>query len=854
MSATKKMLGATLITVSLSAGMTYSADATVSAADQLGWVTDQLNMCGGYYVEQPFVYPVQVTKNNLVEVTGDQSLFSQKGTTFLEGNVTLNRYGQQLTANKAYLYRDPTTGKLSKLDMIGNVHLREPNTLVIGKEGHYNFVTKEKTLTDILYRTSMVGKQIVGPTITEQEMQNQRRISGVTAWGFADEFSQTEPRVYDLSRTTYTTCPPVNPAWHVKASHIIINKNTGRGHATNARIYVKSIPVFYFPYIDFSVDRQRKSGFLWPTVGASNKWGPYVTTPYYWNLAPNYDMTITPGLLTKRGIQLTDSIRYLTETSTGTVDLSILPNDLYFQDFQKATKEDPNFSQSSSTITQAEFNRLMNDSPTRKGLFWRNAAWFNKHWSSHLDVSYAGDDYYMRDFGSLNQITQNQLLQQGDISYKGENWNFISRIQMYQTLHPVNETNVQNQYRRFPQIVWNGDYPDQKFGLEYFINDELTHFDIRNTPGTTANQPIGNRLNIQPGISLPINTPYFYINPRMQIALTEYNLYQVNDTGTPTNIQRHVPIFDLASGLTLTRDVGLFSTDYQQTLEPQIYYTRIPYRNQISIPTFDTTVNTLSYDQLFNYNRFTGIDRIGDANQVGVGVATRFINQNTGEEKIRLGVGEILYFSNRRVTFCNNTSCTDNPFNPDNHRRLSPISGLFNYNVNPLWNLGSNALFNPITKTLDNSTMGLHYKSDETHILNFGYGYVRNGDVLAGLSVNSSKNNLKLTDFSFIWPVYGEMNLIGRWTENWNQHHLQNLLYGLQYDTCCWAVRLVGGTAFTGYVTDKPTNNTTPKQSAYNNDFYIQFTLKGLGNVGSGDPTSLLRSIAGYNTQFGQEF
>ncbi|EKD71565.1 MAG: organic solvent tolerance protein, partial [uncultured bacterium] len=270
--------------------------------------------------------------------------------------------------------------------------------------------------------------------------------------------------------------------------------------------------------------------------------------------------------------------------------------------------------------------------------------------------------------------------------------------------------------------------------------------------------------------------------------------------------------------------------------------------NQATIPTFDTTVNTLTYDQLFNYNRFSGIDRIGDANQVGVGVSTRLIDQETGLEKVRLGVGDIIYFANRRVTFCNNTSCTDNPFNPDNHRRLSPISGLLEYKVNPLWNLSSNAIWNPISKQLDNSRIGLHYKLDEIYIANLGYSFVRNGDVLSGINVNSSKNNLKLTDFSIGWPVVSDISAVGRWSQNWNQHHLQNLLYGLQYDTCCWAMRFVAGRAYIGL---DPNNNNKPQ---YNSQAYIQFALKGLGNIGSGNPSGLLNSITGYNTQFGQEF
>lgn len=828
-----------------------------SAAKALGWVeepSNSLNYCGGYFLDQAFTYPVSVEKNNLVEITSNQTLFSQKGTSILEGKVTVTRTGQQITANKAYLYRDPVTGKLSAMDMIGNVNLREPNTLVVGKQGHYNFETKAKSLSDIVYRTAMRSdRTLIGSNIPTAETQKARKISSLTAWGEAQTFSSAEPRIYEFTAASFSTCPPVDPTWKLKASHIVLNKNTGRGYAVNARLLVKGIPVFYTPYINFPIDSRRKSGFLWPTLGANNKFGPYFLAPFYWNMAPNYDMTITPALLAKRGVQFTDDFRYLSTTNTGKIDLSIIPYDRYFHNTQLAAKENPASANPSNAntpaITSAEINRLINASPTRRGFFWRDDAQYNPHWSSHVDFNYASDDYYLRDFGSnLNEITANTLLQEGDLNFKSENWNFIGRLQTYQTLHPVDSYPVQNQYRRLPQLIFNGDYPDQPFGLEYFIDNEITHFEFQNAPGTTPNLPVGNRMNVQPGISWPLYSPAFYLNPRLQVALTQYSLARTSATQIPSSNRRAVPIFDIASGLTFNRELVLFHHAFEQTLEPQIYYTYIPYRNQTSLPVFDTTVNTLTYDQIFNYNRFSGIDRIGDANQIGVGVTSRFLDQNSGVEKIRLGVGDIIYFADRRVTLCNTQTgpvgCTDAPQNPNDHYRLSPVSGFANYTVNPDWSLSDTTIWNPTTKQLDNNTIGVHYEPNINHIINFGYSFVRNGDPFSGIMTNTAQNNLKLTDISFSWPVIREnISAVGRWTEDWSTNHFQNLLYGVQYDTCCWAVRLVGGRTFTNIV-----NNTLH----YNNEYYIQFALKGLGEVGP-NPTKLLSTISGYPAQFGQD-
>lgn len=818
-------------------------------AQQLGWVMSPENNCGGYYVDQPFVFPVEVTKNNSVAITSNQTLFAQHGTSILEGKVTATREGQQITANKAFLYRD-TNGKLSSMELMGNVHLREPNTVVVGKTGHYDFASKAKSLKHIFYRTSFNGKEISGPNVTPQETHSARKITSLTAWGRAYEFSQTEPKIYELSKGSFSTCPPINPAWRVKASRLVLNKNTGRGYATNARLLVKNIPVFYTPYLNFSIDKQRKTGFLWPVIGGSSSWGPYFLAPFYWNMAPNYDMTITPGLLTKRGLQLSDNFRYLSHLGSGKLQLSVLPSDKLFSEQQTSSKE--KYGTNTNPMIQAELNRLLNDSTTRKSVIWRDDSRFNEHWSSHIDFNYAGDDYYYRDFGnSLNEVTENQLLQEADLNYKGQNWNFIGRLQNYQTLHPiqeVTETPIQNQYRRLPQLLLNMDYPDQSYGFEYFMLTEATHFDIRNNPGVSTNMPIGDRYNVQPGISLPLSTAGAYLNPRIQLAMTQYNLYQTAGTVTPTNKRRVVPIFDVASGLTFERDTNLFSQFFQQTFEPQAYYTYIPYRNQASIPTFDTTVNTLTYDQLFNYNRFSGIDRIGDANQVGAGMTSRLIEQDTGIEKARLGIGEIMYFSTREVTLCNNQAiCTDYPDNKSNLQRFSPVSGLLKYNVSPSWNLNANSLWNPTTRQVDSSSVTLQYKPNEQHIVNLGFSFVRNGDIFTGIATNTASNNLKLTDFSFAWPVVSDISAVGRWSEDWNTYRFQNILYGLQYDTCCWAVRFVGGRAFT--------NLSAQNTPQYNTTYYIQFALKGLGDMGagSGNATSMLSSITGYNTKFGQE-
>lgn len=387
-------------------------------ATQLGWITDYHNYCGGYFLDQAFPTP-DLKRNNAIEITTHEGLITQRHTSILEGDVTLTRLGQQVIANKMFLNRDPTTFKLSTADMIGNVRIREPNSLIIGKRGQYNFNTHEKSLIHVSYRTSFDGKDLLGPHVTAQQMEKPHKITAMTAWGKAHHFSQTQPRVYELTNASYSTCPPIAPIWRVKAKHIVLNKNTGRGYATHARLLIKEIPVFYIPYINFSIDNKRKSGLLWPTVGVNNKYGPYFLAPIYWNIAPNEDMTITPGFLSKRGLQLSDQFRYLTYQGEGMARFSILPGDQFFANFKDT--QQTKYGNYSDPSTKAELNRLLNSSNTRKAFSWVDRSRFNDNWFSHIDFNYAGDDYYLRDFGSnLNEISANQLLQEGELNYKNQ--------------------------------------------------------------------------------------------------------------------------------------------------------------------------------------------------------------------------------------------------------------------------------------------------------------------------------------------------------------------------------------------------------------------------------------------------
>jgi len=803
-------------------------------ATELGWNQDKDSKCGGYYLDQAF--PVgALRKDKSIEITGDQLLFAQKGTSTGQGKITISRQGQQITANQAWLFRNPATKKLSAIKLSDHIILREPNQSVAAETGYLNLTSHEETLHNLYYRTNVpTGQQKSAPPLTNAELSRPRKISGLTAFGQAETFNRSIPNVYEFENVSYSTCPPLVHAWHVRASHIELNKNTGRGTATNARIYLRNVPIFYTPWLNFPIDSRRQTGFLPPILGSSSKSGARLGAPFYWNMAPDHDLTLTPTIMLKRGLQLAANFRYLTKSSVGALSLNILPNDNAFSNYQSATTK--KYQASSDSTIQAELRRLNNASTTRQSISLINQTKFNDHWSGTINYNRVSDDYYLNDFSSnLNQTTENQLLQQARLNYENINWQFGANIQGYQTLHPVDDASVENQYIRLPQLTLNGGKPDVFNGFNLLVKSEITHFVISHNPGSSTQSPEGTRAHLQPGIERPINNSWSYFTPRIQLALTQYQL--THQQSHSANINRALPIFDVHSGLYFDRDINIGNTDWQQTLEPQLYYTYVPYHKQSQIPLFDTAANTLNYDQLFNYTRFSGIDRISDANQISYGIVTRFINSDSGLERFHAGIGQIFYFHSRQVTL------SGQPTAEDSYNK-SPVAGQLGWQINSAWNLHADSIWSVQKNGFDNQNITLSYLPAVNKIINLSYGFVRNGDVLSTDQPNSATSNLSQTDLSFAWPVTSRWSAVGRWTQNWNHHHFQNLLYGLQYDTCCWAVRFVAARAFTGL--------TEHNTFQYDTGIFVQFALKGLGNFGD-DPSQLLNSsVANYQPAFGQ--
>lgn len=807
----------------------------------LGWVQDRniKNLCGGYYLDPDIIakYPnPQAISKAPITITATQpALISEYGESKLKGNVTITQPGREVTANEVTIYRDATTGNIKTGTLTGNVHLREYGKLVIAKKANWDYQNKIMSLEDAIYR-----------------MLHPMPTGNIYGWGKAKKVLRDALGVLKLNKASYSTCSPSNMSWKIWGDKIDLNKNTGRGSVSNALFYVRDVPVFYVPYYTFPIDKRRKSGFLFPVLGYSGTDGAKIGFPYYFNLAPNYDLTLTPNIITKRGILGEGLFRYLTPNSSGNIDLEFIPNDRVFKKFQQDALDIYQNINPQNFLTQLE-----SSSDNRTYLSMKNNTIFNSHWSSNLDVNYVSDDYFLQDFkGIPNNSDDDQLLNRADVNYASEHWNFLGRLQAFQTLHPLTVSPFADyQYRRLPQLDLFGNYPDEKHNLDYKLSSELVNFDTDHIFDLVTNKviPVGGRLNVQPIVDAPLNWVEGYFTPEIQLPMTVYGLrhnllgpqdiqdYPIDHLPNEqkNNITRFLPVVTADGGLFFNRDLSLFNNNYTQTLEPRMYYLLVPEHSQDAIPLFDTTLNPFTFDQLFQYNRFSGIDRLGDANQVSLALTTRILDGYSALEKFKAGIGQAYLFHRHKVCILNSNGIPDCSTDPLANSNISPLVGQLQYDLTPKVDAAANIAYDFKAKHVDNGAVNLTYHDEKNRIGTVGYNYILHGEP----NNDNTITNLSRINLAFSLPLQQRWNVIGNWNFNLTQDHPISFFYGLEYESCCFAVRLVQNQNYIG--TD--VNN----KDTFNRTTYLQFLLKGLGSVGTSDAGGLLTTqIPGYRDNF----
>ena len=753
----------------------------------------------------------QATDDIHTYIQAEHAALAATGTSTLHGNVEIQRNNSIIHAQTARLYRDPITKKITHIELINNVQYYEPGKLLIADHATFNADTHSGRIYDVLYRF--------------MTKTHSPAIANMSAWGQARFAKQFTNKDYIFKETTYTTCAPQDLSWHIKAQSIQLNHKESTGTAHHAVLYMHKIPIFYTPYLTFPTNKARKSGFLLPTKGYSNVGGFDIALPYYLNLAPNYDATITPRIFTRRGLMLGGQFRYLTSAANGIIDGTFLPSDPAYRQFLQSN------SNVLSNFDQLSTNRwlLKTDDTTQ----------LTEHLNAHLAYQQVSDNYYLQDFSNnLDIVTQRQLLQQGDITYADPHWLVRTMLQRYQTIQPINEVPILDTYERLPQIVANGIYTQLPMETELNITGEYDQFQWPNQLQSMAQGP---RLYINPALSIPRQNNWSYIRPSVELVGRYYTATN-NTTDYQQTFSQAIPRYMVDSGLYFDRTTAIFKHSFTQTLEPRLYYLYVPYQNQTAIPVYDSAYMIFNLEQLFRNNRFSGFDRIGDANQVALSLTSRWIDDQSGMEKITLGLGELFYFSNRQVVLCqsNTGTCEDSPYtlgylSPT--AQNSPIAARAVYAMNKQWSINSDYVWNPNVHSTNNAHIDLRYQALMNHIFSLGYTYMVNGDLTA-LAVNPALVQgapLNQASFAYAWPFNDQWSSLGAYSYDISQNYTMMAFLGVQYDSCCWAVRVMGGESFQSFNT-----NLDP---IYNKNIYFQILWKGLGSVGTSDPQSVIKSF-----------
>ncbi|MBV34692.1 MAG: organic solvent tolerance protein [Rickettsiales bacterium] len=612
--------------------------------------------------------------------------------------------------------------------------------------------------------------------------------------GRAENIRVDNKQVLTLSNTDFSTCPEDQKSWVFESDEIVIDRDSGWGKAYNSVVKIADIPVFYLPYITFPVDDRRKTGLLPPSFSNSNRNGRDISAPYYVNLAPNYDLTLTPRYMTSRGSMLGTEFRYLTPQNYGELFFEYLPNDKAATNNNGEALPDKRWQYDLDHTTQ-----------------------FTDNWSSGIAARKVSDDGYFQDFGgSIEDSNQDILSQNLYVQYLSQDWLMRTEYQDWQLLNSPVE-----RYTIAPRVQLTRFFEPSDSGFEAKIHSELTRFDKDNA--VTAE-----RYHVEPSVAWSHETLYSFFRPELSFAYTQYE--QTDLSGNDQSIDRSLPTLSIDTGLFFERTLNFDDGDITQTLEPRLFYLYTPYEEQQNIAIYDTSLPTLNFTQLFSRNRFSGIDRIGDANQVSGAITSRFLDEQ-GREKASVSIGRTVYLKDRKVTMLNLPVETD---------KQSGLLAEVNWRWTDSIEVKSAIEWNDQTNETTHGLVNLHYEPKENHILNLGHRYRK--------TVNRTQEEAEL---AFAWPMAQDWRLLGRYNQDLTENRTNDSFLGLEYESCCWAVRVVAR-RYINIQLDSQGALVPDQPDEHSSGVYVQFVLKGIGSLQGSTTKFLEDSIYGYEDLLGK--
>ncbi|WP_429235869.1 LPS assembly protein LptD [Aeromonas salmonicida] len=755
-------------------------------------------LCYDYVPKVEKLAPGKDANAQPVEVDADRLEAKQGGTAVYQGDVKVRQGVRKFDSDYAELDQ-----KSRDVIAIGNIYYNDGQITV----------TSDKTLKSNL------------DTKNSELEEGKYQVHGSPVRGSADRVTMTNNNQnITLEGAQYTTCPPGQEVWTLKAGSIDIDQAEVFGEAWNASLWLYDYPVFYFPYINFPIKDERKTGLLYPGYTQSSKNGMDITQPFYWNIAPNYDATITSRFMDRRGLMEQVEFRYMPDPAhVGSLYFENLAND-------KQYDETPSLNEKLSD----GHRYLLNARHTSR--FADNAMRVSVDYTKVRDRDYN----YFNDFSpKVGTQVENQLQQSLMAGYFQQNWNLNTEVRTYQILL----ASAQQPHELMPRI--NHNYYHQGNWYDLAWNTEVTRFGYNNTQASAQNLGdayTGTRVYTAPTLTMPlIDEAGYYLDSQYKLMYTRYD-QEVPDNMSSTFtkrftpegasgvtldegiITRTLPSFRLKGGMTFERNQDWFGGNANQTLEPEFQYLYVPYKDQDNIGVYDSTTMRQDYYSLFSDRRYAGLDRISDSNRVSLGVTTRVYDQ-AGDERIRLAVAQAFDFVAPRVKLYPSESLATNT--------RSPLSFEGDAKINEQWFAHAGAQYDMDQSEISSANSALEYRREKL-ISQLNYRFVRNANY--DLSNTNQVADLNQVGMLLTTPLNDQWHLYGGYYHDLDQGVKVDRKVGLKYDSCCWSIN------FNLEWVNTPDNVTMRPTSE--RSLGIQFEMKGLGSVGTGSKGTSLDTEA----------
>jgi len=744
---------------------------------------------------------VQGDTNDLpVTITADNAKGNYPDNAVFHGNVDIAQGNSRLQADEVQLHQKQPDGAaepVRTVDALGNVHYDDNQVILKGPKGWANLNTKDTNVWEGDYQ--MVGRQGRG----NADLMKQRG----------------ENRYTILENGTFTSCLPGSNTWSVVGSEVIHDREEQVAEIWNARFKLGPVPIFYSPYLQLPVGDKRRSGFLIPNAkySTSNYFEFYL--PYYWNIAPNMDATITPHYIHKRGnIMWENEFRYLSQAGTGVMELDYLPSDDVYRDDAK--------------------NNPSGDDRHRWLFYWQHAGVMDQVWRFNVNYTKVSDPSYFNDFDSkYGSSTDGYATQIFSAGYAVQNFNATVSTKQFQVFN----TQTRSTYAAEPQLDVNW-YQNDVGPFDTRVYAQAVHF-----VNTNDDMPESTRLHLEPTINLPLSNNWASLDTEAKLMATHYQQENTdyynsnNENQLKDSVNRTLPQFKMDGKLIFERDMNL-ANGYTQTLEPRMQYLYVPYRDQSNIQNYDSSFLQSDYSGLFRDRTYGGLDRIASANQLTTGVTSR-VYDDAQVERFNVSVGQIYYFTESR-TGDDNVQWED-----DNKTGSLVWAGDTYWRMTDRWGLRGGVQYDTRLNNISTGSGTIEYRRDEDRLVQLSYRYASPEYIRATLPRDSRdttwnaaqyKEGISQVGGTASWPIADRWSVVGAYYFDTNTSKPADQMLGLQYNSCCYAITV-------GYERKLNGWDSTRQQSEYDKVIGFNIELRGLSsNYGLGTQQMLRSNILPY--------